>query len=268
MSRFLNAVFMIILSQTVFAETPASSTAKPFDTVPEYTYKVVHTYPHDPKAFTQGLAIENGILYEGTGLYGKSSLRRVDLHTGDILQNHNLPSTLFGEGITVKGNRVIQLTWKSKFGLVYDKNTFELLQVFKYEGEGWGITHDESSLIMSDGSETIKFLDPETFQEKRRIQVMDEQGLVTALNELEYVNGSIYANIWKSDRIAIIDPQTGKVTGWIDLAGILNGNRKAKGKSDVLNGIAYDPYSNALYVTGKLWPKIFQVEVVPQQSEK
>lgn len=258
---------MVLLSQAVYAEGSDSESGDSLHEVARYTYEIIGSYPHDPDAFTQGLAIENGILYEGTGLYGKSSLRRVDLQTGEVTQLHRLPASLFGEGITVIGNRIIQLTWKSKFGLVYDKNTFKLLKVFRYQGEGWGITHDGDSLIMSDGTDTIRFLHPETFKEKRRIKVKDEQGPLMSLNELEYVEGSIFANVWKTDRIAIIDPETGRVTGWVDLAGVMPGDRKRDEGENVLNGIAYEADSKALYVTGKLWPKLFQIKLV-QQNEK
>lgn len=208
--------------------------------------------------------MEDGVLYEGTGLYGQSRLRRVDILTGKILQEHRLMKSLFGEGITVFENRVIQLTWKSRIGLIYDKNSLKPIGTFRYQGEGWGITHDGSSLIMSDGTEMLRFLDPNTFKEIKRLKVMSLHGPVQLLNELEYVEGSIYANIWQSDRIAIIDPQTGFVEGWVDLSGILPMERK--NENDVLNGIAFDQRNKSLYVTGKRWPQIFQIELVPQQS--
>jgi glutaminyl-peptide cyclotransferase len=234
-----------------------------------YTYRVVATYPHDPNAFTQGLLIDNGIMYEGTGINGRSSLRKVDLQTGTVEKLYDLPSIFFGEGITIFGDKLIQLTWKSKVGLVYDKEQFKLLKMFTYAGEGWGITNDGSSLIMGDGTSVIRFLDPESFEEKRRITVTDGQGApVEALNELEYVKGLIYANIWQKDKIAIISPENGRVTAWLDLAGILPKEPARERYVDVLNGIAYDPAKDALYVTGKLWPKLFQIELVPAVDQK
>jgi len=232
-----------------------------------YTYRVVAAYPHDPDAFTQGLVIDNGILYEGTGIKGRSSLRRVDLQSGKVQKLYDLPSLFFGEGITVFGDVIIQLTWKSKVGLVYDRETFKLLKYFTYSGEGWGLTHDGQSLIMSDGTDTLRFLHPDTFEEQRRITVADgESGPVALLNELEYINGSIYANIWSTDRIAIIDHDTGQVTGWLDLAGLLPDDPENTRLVDVLNGIAYDRDKDALYVTGKLWPKLFHIEPVPANT--
>jgi glutamine cyclotransferase len=198
------------------------------------------------------------MLYEGTGLYVHSTLRRADLETGIVTQIHDLPEQFFGEGITVFSDKIIQLTW-SGIGFVYDKNSFELLQEFEYLTEGWGITHDGSMLIMSDGTATLYFLDPETFQTISKIDVHDKEP-VTLLNELEYVNGSIYANIWKKDKIAIINTQTGQVTGWIDLTGLQN--LLDQEKIDVLNGIAFDQEGNRLFVTGKLWSKIFEIEII------
>jgi glutamine cyclotransferase len=226
-----------------------------------YTYRIVNSFPHDPDAFTQGLIYENNTLYEGTGLKGKSSLRKVDLETGRIQQIRNLSSKYFGEGITIFENKIIQLTWKSKIGFVYDKDSFDLLQTFNYTTEGWGITHDGSRLIMSDGTDTIYFLDPESFNVTGKINVFNDTGPITKLNELEYIKGEIYANIWQTDRIAIISPKTGEVTGWIDLTGLLNEKEFSSG-ANVLNGIAYDPENDRLFVTGKLWPKLFEIELV------
>jgi len=230
--------------------------------IPVLSFRTVHTYPHDPTAFTQGLVIDNGVLYESTGLYSRSSLRRVDLESGKILQQHNLPPQYFGEGITVFGSRIIQLTWKFGVGFIYDKNTFEPLGSFTYPGEGWGITHDGKSLIMSDGSATIRFLNPNTFAEERRINVADETGPVPLLNELEYVRGTIYANVWETNRIALIDPGTGKVKGWLDLTDILPEESLSNRPPGVLNGIAYDADKEAMYITGKLWPLLFHIEIL------
>jgi glutamine cyclotransferase len=225
-----------------------------------YTYEVVNVYPHDSKAFTQGLVIDEGVLYEGTGLTGESTLRRVDLETGDVLQVHALADEFFGEGITVFGDKIIQLTWLSHKGFVYDKSSFDLLQNFSYPTQGWGITTDGTRLIMSDGSANLYFLDPETFEKTGQVEVHDN-GTVTELNELEYINGEVYANVWRTDKIVIIDPNTGQVTGWIDLTGIYN--PESSNANNVLNGIAYDAESDRLFVTGKMWSQLFQINLIP-----
>ncbi len=232
------------------------------DVTPIYSYNIVNTYPHDPDAFTQGLVFDAGVLYEGTGLYGRSSLRKVELETGDILQIRELSDQLFGEGTTICGDRIVQLTWQSHIGFVYDRDSFELLQEFSYSTEGWGITYDGKRLIMSDGTSTLHFLDPQTFEETGHVEVFDNDGPVIRLNELEYVQGEIYANIWQTDRIARIAPETGRVVGWIDLSGLLTEEDLSE-PVDVLNGIAYDAQSDRLFVTGKLWPTLFQIEVIP-----
>jgi glutamine cyclotransferase len=252
----LGAVFAFSCSN--FPESPAPSGS---DVIPVYTYNIVNTYPHDRNAFTQGLVFENGVLYEGTGLFGHSSLRRVELETGDILQIRELPAQFFGEGITIYENKIIQLTWQSNIGFVYDKNSFEPLQEFNYSTEGWGITHDGKRLIMSDGTSTLHFLDPQTFEEIGQLGVFDNGGPVTRLNELEYVQGEIYANVWQTDHIARIAPGTGRVTGWIELGGLLTPEDRSE-PVDVLNGIAYDAESGRLFVTGKLWPKLFEIELI------
>ncbi len=229
-----------------------------------YTYTIVNTYPHDASAFTQGLMYDDGFLYEGTGRYGYSTLRKVNLETGKVIQLYTLPEKYFGEGITIHGNRIIQLTLDSKTGFIYDKETFNLLKNFEYATEGWGITHDGKNLIMSDGSATLYFLDSETFKEVSRIVVRDGKAPVTKLNELEYVKGEIFANIWKSNRIIRIDPETGKVIGWIDLTGILSPDDH-KEPVDVLNGIAYDAANDRLFVTGKLWPVLFEIKLISRE---
>jgi glutamine cyclotransferase len=241
-----------------------SDNSKNQTNTPIYTFKIINTYPHDPEAFTQGLDFENGTLYEGTGLYGKSSLRKIDLETGKILQIRNLSSEFFGEGVSVFGNRIIQLTWKANIGFIYDKNTFDLLHEFNYSTEGWGVTHDGNRIIISDGTDTLYFLDPETYEVVDEIKVFDETGPVTRLNELEYIQGEIYANVWQTDRIAVISPQTGEVTRWIELDG-LQSEEDNVGSAGVLNGIAYDEKNNRLIVTGKLWPKIFEIELFPKK---
>jgi glutamine cyclotransferase len=227
-----------------------------------YGYKIIHTYPHDRNAFTQGLIYDGGVLYEGTGLYGQSSLRKVELETGKVLQEYDLPPQYFGEGVTVWRNKLIQLTWQSHLGFVYEKETFRQLREFSYSTEGWGITHDGTRLIMSDGTSTLYFLNPSTFERVGRLDVRDNDLPVMRLNELEYVKGEIYANIWLTDRIAKISPQTGQVIGWVDLTGLLTPEERVH--ADVLNGIAYDDKRNRFFVTGKLWPKLFEIEVVPK----
>jgi glutamine cyclotransferase len=228
---------------------------------PVHTYKVKRTYPHDSSAFTQGLVYLDGILYESTGLRGRSSLRKVDIETGSVLQRSELLPEYFGEGIAVLGDRIYQLTWTTGVGFVYDRKTLALLQEFHYGIEGWGMTHDGSRLIVSDGSSTLYYWDPRTFREVRRLPVTNQGKPVTNLNELEYVEGEIYANVWQQDRIARISPETGNVLGWIDLKGLLPPADRHGGE-DVLNGIAYDPQGKRLFVTGKLWPKLFEIEIV------
>ena len=229
-----------------------------------YTYQVVNTYLHDPGAFTQGLVFVDGELYEGTGLNGQSSLRQVVLETGEVTRIHRVPDQFFGEGIAVFGDRIIQLTWRSHVGFVYDRQNFELLQQFTYPTEGWGLTHDGERLIMSDGTALLYFLDPETFAPLGSVEVRD-QGPVAALNELEYIDGQVYANIWGTDRIARIAPQTGKVMGWIDLQELLLPEDRRQ-RVDVLNGIAYDSAQKRLFVTGKWWPKLFEIELIPREN--
>lgn len=230
--------------------------------IPGYAYRIVNIFPHDVQAFTQGLVFDEGSLYEGTGLSGKSELRRIKLDTGELLQSLKLQDRYFGEGITVFGDRLIQLTWRAKTGFVYDKNSFVLIRTFHYTTEGWGLTHDGKRLIMSDGTAYLYFLDPETFQRTGQIAVNDDQGPVTRLNELEYIRGEIYANVWQTNNIAIINPDTGRVKGWVDLGNL---SRLAGGDKTVktLNGIAYDKKHNRLFVTGKLWPRLYEIELIP-----
>ncbi|HDQ05281.1 MAG TPA: glutaminyl-peptide cyclotransferase [Candidatus Bathyarchaeota archaeon] len=261
--QHLAIILATVAAIAVSAVTLVSLGNTPVDSEPRhYTHNVVNVYPHDESAFTQGLVFEDGFLYEGTGLYGQSTLRRVELETGNVTQLHSLADNFFGEGITIFEDRIIQLTWKSGKGFVYDKSSFDLLQEFEYPtDEGWGITHDGNRLIMSDGTATLYFLDPETFQTIGQVEVYDEEP-VMLLNELEYVNGRVYANIWKKDQIAIINPETGNVTGWIDLSGI---NESEKTAENVLNGIAYDQNGDRLFVTGKRWSKLFEIELVPKE---
>jgi glutaminyl-peptide cyclotransferase len=230
------------------------------------TYRIVHTYPHDPRAFTQGLIFLDGDLYESTGLEGRSSLRMVDLATGRVLQSVAVPSQYFAEGLAAWGSTLIQLTWQSHVAFVYDRFSFRLLKTLPFDGEGWGLTEDGRDLILSDGSANLKFLDPATLHVVHQIQVSDRGSPVTELNELEYVHGEIYANVWHTDRIARIAPATGKVLGWIDLTGILPPGQRTDPEA-VLNGIAYDAAHDRLFVTGKLWPELFEIKVVPQKAK-
>jgi len=229
------------------------------------TYHIVHTYPHDPKAFTQGLIYVDGHLYESTGREGQSSIRMVELTTGRVLQKYDLPAEYFGEGLTDWGSDLLQLTWKAHKGFVYDRFSFSPHGTFAYEGEGWGLTHDGTQLILSDGSAYLKILDPKTFRVKRRLKVVDEAGApVENLNELEFVKGEIWANIWHSSDIVRVSPKTGKVVGRIDLSGIIDPQELGDAEA-VLNGIAYDSAGDRLFVTGKLWPKLFEIRVVPHR---
>ena len=225
-----------------------------------YTYKVVGAYPHDRKAFTQGIVFENGYFYEGTGLYGSSTLRKVEPETGEVVQIHKLGDEFFGEGITICGDRVIQLTFKSRVGFVYDKGSFRMLRVFNCPTEGWGITYDGEQLIVSDGTPVLRFLNPETFEEVGRVEVRENDVPISGLNELEYVEGMVYANLWPTDEIAIIAPGSGQVVGWIDMSGLLSSQDRGE-PVDVLNGIAYDAVGGRLFVTGKLWPKVFEIKL-------
>ncbi|MCW3997656.1 MAG: glutaminyl-peptide cyclotransferase [Candidatus Bathyarchaeota archaeon] len=224
-----------------------------------YTYEILESYSHDQTAFTQGLEFDNGFLFEGTGLYNQSTLRKVELETGTVLESISLPEQYFGEGITIFNNRIIQLTWRSQKGFVYEKDSFELLSDFSYPTEGWGITNDGFQLIMSDGTSTLFFLNPETYETVKQIDVVDQEP-VTNLNELEYIQGRIYANIFQQDKIAIINPQTGKVEAWLDLTEI--SKEDTQNPNNVLNGIAYDSEKDRLFITGKRWSKLFQIELI------
>ena len=229
---------------------------------PGLEYTVINSYPHDPEAFTQGLVYHDGRLYEGTGLRGRSTVRIVELETGDVTRIHHMPPEYFGEGITILGDTIIQVTWQSRVGFVYERYSLEVLDTFEITTEGWGLTHDGTSLILSDGTSTLHFLDPETFQETWTVQVHDGDEEVSLINELEYIDGVVYANIWKTDLIARIDPLSGSVIGWLDLGG-LKDHIEDRSSIDVLNGIAYDDETGHLLVTGKLWPLLFEIEVTP-----
>ncbi|MFH1081376.1 MAG: glutaminyl-peptide cyclotransferase [Pseudomonadota bacterium] len=259
--------------QPVHAREPAQSPDnKSFNPdlsgVPVFGFRIVNTYPHDPGAFTQGLIYHNGHLYEGTGLYGASSLRKADLKTGRVLKIHHLPEKYFGEGVAFCGRRLIQLTYQSNIGFIYD---LDLRQVgsFNYPTEGWGLACDGSRLVLSDGTATLRWLDAKTFKMVKQVIVTDQGRPVGHLNELEFVKGEIFANIWKTDYIARVSPDTGHVTGWINLGGL---SQHARGEGDnfkpvppsidVLNGIAYDEAGDRLFVTGKFWPKVFEIRLL------
>jgi glutamine cyclotransferase len=227
---------------------------------PVYGYEVVREYPHDAEAFTQGLIFHDGYLFESTGQLGRSTLRKVRLETGEVVQRHALTQQFFGEGLTEWRGQLLQLTWVTNVGFVYDLASFRELRRFTYAGEGWGLTEDGTRLIMSDGTPNLRFLDPSTFDEHSRLNVRDHNGSVDDLNELEFVKGSVYANVWLTERIAIIAPDTGRVTAWVDLTGLRP--RQGPAGDDVLNGIAYDAAGDRLFVTGKLWPKLFEIRVV------
>lgn len=229
----------------------------------QWTYQIVKTYPHDREAFTQGLEYRDGFLYEGTGLHGRSTLRKVKLETGVVLQKLSLPSQYFGEGISVVGDRIVQLTWQSEVGFVWGLHDFKLQNKFTYRGEGWGLTTDGKNLYFSDGTDEIRVLDGKTLAETRRIRVRENGRPLKDLNELEWVEGEILANVWQTDRIVKINPLDGRVTGSIDLSGILPWHERAG--TDVLNGIAYDAAGKRLFVTGKLWPKLFEIKLVKKK---
>ena len=225
-----------------------------------YGYKVVHVYPHDIEAFTQGLVYDNGVLYEGTGQKSGSNLREVELQTGKVIRQHNLDASLFGEGIALYRDRIYQVTWENKVGFIYDKATFNLINKIYYPTQGWGLTTVNDKLVMSDGSNILAFYEPDMFTMVSRIEVYDNDKKVDSINELEYINGEIWANIWMSDLIARIDPISGKVLAYIDLKGILPESDKTA-ETDVLNGIAYDKDANRIFVTGKKWPKLFEIRL-------
>ena len=228
--------------------------------VPRYGYQIVNIWPHDSNAFTQGLILMDGKLLESTGQEGRSSLRSVELETGKILKKVDVPEPYFAEGIAVLNGKVYQLTWQHQLGFIYDLGTLERVGQFNYDGEGWGLTTDGKSLILSDGSNRLRFIDPASFRVTKTINVLDGAAPVRDLNELEFVQGEIYANVWHQNKIATIDPQTGRVNSWIDLTGMMP-KEELRDPEAVLNGIAYDQASNKLFVTGKLWPRLFEIKV-------
>ena len=256
----LRSLALVGLALSVAACTHASQSAQK-GPAPVYGYEIVNVYPHDTGAFTQGLVYHEGTLFEGTGIYGESDIREVELETGHVIRKREIADQQFGEGIALWEDTLIQLTWRSRVGFVYERATFERQRQFSYATEGWGLTHDDERLIMSDGSSSLVFRNPETFERMDSIQVQDDGEPVDQLNELEFIDGKVYANVWQTDRIAIIDPANGRVTAWIDLAGLLDPEDRTP-RTDVLNGIAYDAEGDRLFVTGKYWPKLFEIDIV------
>ena len=255
MRMYLVSAVCALLAVVMCSQVPCE------EEIPVYGYEVVNVYPHDPEAFTQGLVFQDGVLYEGTGRYGKSELRRIDLVNGKVTGRVKLPGRFFGEGIAIVDGEIVQLTWKSGTGFVYDSKELSVLRTFRYSSEGWGITYDRTRLIMSDGTSTLRFLNAMSMKRESSLEVSAAGRMIKGLNELEFVKGSIYANVWRTWRIAIISPRTGEVSAWIDLQGILNEEKEEK-TSGVLNGISYDSEGERLFVTGKNWPKLFEIKVL------
>jgi glutamine cyclotransferase len=259
--RITGVLFILVfLLAATLVVTMLNNNSNPPGPAPTYSYTVIQTYPHDPNAFTQGLFYADGYLYESTGLYGSSTLRKVELETGKVLKETVLSDQYFGEGCTIIDNTVIQLTWQSHVGFVYNKDTLQVQDNFTYPTEGWGITFNGTCLIMSDGTDILYYLNPQTYQTLGHVQVHDENASVANINELEYINGDIYANIWLTHKIAIINPQTGQVKAWINLNGL--GNAASLDSTNVLNGIAYDKQNNRLFVTGKNWSQLYEIKLV------
>jgi len=252
--RFCSALALAALACSAHAATPV------------YGYRIVHVYPHDTSAYTEGLFYKDGYLYESTGEAGESSVRKVELETGKVVQRHDVPDAYFGEGIIDWKQELIQLTWKNQMGFVYDLASFKQRRTFNYPGEGWALTRDSKHIYMSDGSPVLRVLDPDTLTATGSIMVTDNGQPVANLNELEWVKGEIYANVWMTNRIARIDPSSGHVTGWIDLSGLLDVTRLPDPYNDVLNGIAYDEQHNRLFVTGKRWPKLFEITLIKRAA--
>ena len=251
-----------VLTATTTTLPPPVAARQRAGAAPIQGYRIINTYPHDRHAFTQGLIFLDGVLYESTGLHGRSSVRKVRLETGEVLQQRAVDPKYFAEGLTDWGSKLIQLTWQTNVGFVYDRATFQPERSFPYTGEGWGITHDQTRLIMSDGTAGggLRFLDPETFRETGRVVVRDRGRPVQYVNELEYIRGEVWANIWQTDRLVRINPKTGDVVAWIDLTGLIP-RTEALEQGAVLNGIAYDAAGDRVFVTGKLWPKLFEIRV-------
>lgn len=229
----------------------------------QLSYEVLNSYPHDPDAYLQGLVWYDNGFYESTGLYGRSTLRRVEFPSGKVVKSIALDSTLFGEGLALAGDHLVQLTWQTHRGFVYDRETFKVVREFSYDTEGWGLAYDGKNLILSDGTSTLTYLDPQSYQPVRKLRVMMNGRLMSEINELEFIEGELWANVWQTDLILIIDPATGKVNSFLNLAAI-RGASERKGTEDVLNGIAYDAEKKRIFVTGKLWPRLFEIKVKGQ----
>jgi len=257
MNRISRSALAVLIAWCLLLLRQDAQAQKPI----EYSFTVIRAFPHDTSAYTQGLAYRDGFLYEGTGRTGHSSLRKVNLETGAVLQRVNLEPEFFGEGVTIFRNKIVQLTWTTQVGFVYDLLTFHVLRQFSYSGEGWGLTSNSVELFMSDGTSEIHVLNSETFKEKRHFKVHDGSKPIDQLNELEWVDGQIFANVWHTNRIARISPETGEIVGWIDLTGLLYHLEPEA----VLNGIAYDTTRKRLFVTGKLWPSVFEIQLSPKQ---
>lgn len=253
---------IFLLGMTCVAATSADVPLMSEDARPPAVldFDIINTWPHDRGAFTQGLVYRDGFLYESTGLNGRSSLRKVDIKSGEVLQHATVAKEYFAEGLTDWKSQLIQITWQSKIGFSYDLKTFKRSGQFNYSGEGWGITHDDKRLILSDGSSTLRFLDPETYVQTGTLEVTYQGKPLANLNELEFVRGRIFANVWQSNSIVVIDPANGRVTAQINLAGLLNAEDRSTAV-DVLNGIAYDAKKDRMFITGKLWPKIFEIKL-------
>ena len=258
--QMVGAAVTLVVGGGLVIRAQAPAIPPPGSKTPVSGYTVVRTYPHDTKAFTQGLEYHDGFLYEGTGLKGQSAIRKVELETGKVVQEEKINPAYFGEGITLTAGKLFELTWQTRTGFVYDAKTFKLIRNFGYFGEGWGLTHDDTGLVMSDGTSTLRFLELTRFTERRRLKVIDTGVPVPNLNELEMVKGEIWANVWQTDYIARISPRDGRVLAWINLKGLLS-PAVAKTKVDVLNGIAYDQANDRIFVTGKLWPMLFEIKV-------
>ncbi len=264
--RLVAAIIGLVLlgaAASVYLASPKQPYVSiPPDLTPYMTYEVINAFPHDPGAFTQGLVYWDGYLYESTGLYGESSLRKVALTTGEVLQRIDLAPGYFGEGLAIWEDSLLQLTWREGTGFIYAIRDFSLRGQFHYPMEGWGLTHDGEQLIMSDGSARLYFLHPSTFEITGIVNVTYQDGPIERLNELEFIQGEVFANIWLTDHIVRIDPATGNVMGWIDMEGILPQSLRAP-DTDVLNGIAYDQEGDRLFVTGKRWPQLYEIRLVP-----
>ena len=265
----LASLFLFAAAAAAAFPVPSVQSRRAHAPAPVSSYRVVHVFPHDAEAFTQGLVYLDGFLYEGTGLNGRSSIRKVRLENGEVLQIQKLDQQYFGEGIAIVANSLFELTWQTEVGFIYDRASFQRTGTFTYKGEGWGLTQDGKRLIMSDGTAYLRFIDPVTRKESSRIQVRDGGTPVERLNELEYVKGEVLANVWQTERIARISPSTGQVIGWIDMSGLLTAReaQMAEAAGGVLNGIAYDAKEDRLFVTGKLWPKLFEIKVVESSTQ-